>query len=89
MPVVGYVEAGVIADASRNPTISRQLGELIPIAGIEVQLVTLERGRLARRIGVTVSDGAHISAEWQDFRARPRANQWPLPKAKGLSREQR
>jgi len=43
MPVVGYVEAGVIADASRNPTISRQLGDLIPIAGIEVQPVTLER----------------------------------------------
>src|SRR5262249_23754548 len=48
MSVVSYVEAGVVADAAKNPTISRQFDELIRIAGIEVRPVTVEQGRLAR-----------------------------------------
>lgn len=48
MSAVSYVEAGIVADAARNPAISRQLDELIRIADIEVRPVTPEQARLAR-----------------------------------------
>ena len=48
MSVVSYVEAGVVADGSRDPSISRQFDEIIRISGIEVIPVNLEQGRLAR-----------------------------------------
>jgi len=48
MSVASYVEAGVAMDAARNPVVSRQLDELIRIAGIELRPVTVEQARLAR-----------------------------------------
>ena len=48
MSVVNYVEAGVVADAAKSPAISRQLDELIRVAGVEIRPVTPEQGRLAR-----------------------------------------
>jgi len=48
MSVASYVEAGVAMDAARNPVVSRQLDELIRIAGIELRAVTVEQARLAR-----------------------------------------
>lgn len=48
MSVVSYVEAAVVADAARSPTISRRLDELIRFTGIQIRPVTMEQGRLAR-----------------------------------------
>ena len=48
MSVVSLVEAGVVVDSARNPLLSRQLDELVRVAGIEVLPVTVEQGRLAR-----------------------------------------
>jgi ribonuclease VapC len=48
MSVASYVETGVVMDAARNPVVSRQLDELIRIAGIELRPVTVEQARLAR-----------------------------------------
>ena len=48
LSVANYVEAGAVVDAARNPIISRELDDLIRIAGIEIIPVTVEQGRLAR-----------------------------------------
>jgi ribonuclease VapC len=48
MSVVSYVEAGVVADRARNPAISRYFDDVIRVAGIEIETVTREQGRLAR-----------------------------------------
>lgn len=48
MSVANYVEAAVIADASRNPAIARQFDELIRLAEVDIRPVTPEQGRLAR-----------------------------------------
>ncbi len=48
MSVASYVEGGVIADAAKNPNVSRAYDELLRIAGVEVRPVTIEQGRIAR-----------------------------------------
>ena len=48
MSVVSYVEAAIVADAARNPLVSRSFDELVRVAGVEVRPVTLQQGRLAR-----------------------------------------
>lgn len=63
MSIVTYVEAGVVADAARNPAISRQFDELIRIAGVEIRPVTLEQGRLAREAYRDFGRGSGHSAK--------------------------
>jgi ribonuclease VapC len=48
MSVVNYVEAGVVADGSRDPMISREYDDLVRLGRIEIVAVTPEQGRLAR-----------------------------------------
>ena len=45
MSVANFVEAG---DGARDPIVSRGLDDLIRLAEIEIEPVTLEQGRLAR-----------------------------------------
>ena len=45
---VNYVEAGVVADAAKDPRISRQFDDLIRLLGVAVIPVTLEQARAAR-----------------------------------------
>jgi ribonuclease VapC len=46
--VANFVEAGAVVDAARDPIVSRELDDLIRLAGIEIVPVTVEQGRLAR-----------------------------------------
>lgn len=63
MSVVSYVEAGIVADAARNPNISRQFDELIRTAGIEVFAVTPRQGQLAREAYQDFGRGSGHSAK--------------------------
>ena len=49
MSVAGYVEAGAVIDAAEDPIASRQLDELIRVAAIEFEPVTVDQAMIARR----------------------------------------
>ena len=44
-----YFEAGIVADAWRNPSLSRQLDEILNSFGIQIEPVTAEQARIARQ----------------------------------------
>jgi ribonuclease VapC len=46
--VVNYVEAGVVADATKDPRIPRQFDNIIRTMEIEVVAVNFQQARLAR-----------------------------------------
>ena len=48
MSVVSYIEAGIVADGARNPVISRQVDEIVRVAGITIVGVTPAQGRAVR-----------------------------------------
>lgn len=46
--MANWVEAGVVANGSRDPLVTRELDDLIRLAEIEIVPVSVEQGRLAR-----------------------------------------
>ena len=48
LSVASYVEAGAVIDGSRDPIASRRLDELVQVARIGIEPVTIEQGELAR-----------------------------------------
>jgi ribonuclease VapC len=48
MSAASYLEAGIVADGSRNPVLSRQLDAVISDAIISIEPVTERQARIAR-----------------------------------------
>lgn len=48
MSIASYVEASIVADRPFDPTVSRRFDDLVRIAEIELRVVTVQQGRLAR-----------------------------------------
>jgi ribonuclease VapC len=50
MSVANFLEASVVADAPRDPVVSRRFDDLLRIGEIELRAVTVEQGRIAREV---------------------------------------
>lgn len=48
LSVASYVEAGAVIDSSRDPVATRRLDELLVVARIGIEPVTVQQGELAR-----------------------------------------
>jgi len=48
LSVASYVETGAVIDSPRDPVVSRRLDELLHVARILIEPVTVEQGQLAR-----------------------------------------
>jgi ribonuclease VapC len=59
MSAVNYVEAGVVVDSNRNPVLSRRLDELLRVAQIGIEPVTVEQARIAREAYRDFGKGRH------------------------------
>jgi ribonuclease VapC len=49
MSAATFVEVGAVIDSARDPIASRQLDELIAVAGIEIEMVTSAQAVIARQ----------------------------------------
>ncbi len=59
MSAVSYVEAAVVVDSNRNPVLSRRLDDLLRVAEIGVEPVTLNQARIAREAYRDFGKGRH------------------------------